>query len=327
MAKDPQEISEEFYVQDAQTPKATKELCKRYKICGVLLCSLVLSVILTFLGVYYFWNPPPKKIYDMEHTFFSEGEKQKILMKIDPLTRTEIFQTGKGNKEVLEIHDFKNGITGIFFVGDPKCFIRNQIKGIPETSNVDMEELEDEEITDTYFEQSVVWIPGEKPIENKDFLKGSKIFELCKNVTVYWIHPTLLREPELLDFENEGQEEEEEEDPILRDKQDWARHQEEKEEQHLAKDARPSTKRQARQLTEEDFPVNDYSQNGLEFHPLWDERGYCCAQCRRAHRYCQRVCEPLLGYYPYPYCYQGGRVICRVIMPCNWWVARMLGRV
>lgn len=69
------------------------------------------------------------------------------------------------------------------------------------------------------------------------------------------------------------------------------------------------------------------SENGLEFHPLWDERGYCCAQCRRANRYCRRVCEPLLGYYPYPYCYQGGRVICRVIMPCNWWIARMLGRV
>lgn len=69
------------------------------------------------------------------------------------------------------------------------------------------------------------------------------------------------------------------------------------------------------------------SENGLEFHPLWDERGYCCAQCRRANRYCRRVCEPLLGYYPYPYCYQGGRVICRIIMPCNWWIARMLGRV
>ncbi|XP_061454452.1 tenomodulin [Rhineura floridana] len=320
MAKDPQQNSEEFCTQDAQRCKAKKELCKRYKICGVLLCSLVLSLILTFLGVYYFWNPTPKKIYDMEHTFFSEGEKQKILVKIDPLTRTELFQTGKGSEEVLEIHDFKNGITGIFFVGDPKCFIRNQIKVIPEMSNLDMEEPEGEEMIDTYFEQSVVWVPGEKPIENKDFLKNSKIFDLCKNVTVYWIHPTFLREPEFLDFENEGQEE----DPILMHKQDWAGH---GEEHHLAKEVRPGTKRQARQLTEQDLPVNDYAENGLEFHPLWDERGYCCARCRRAHQYCQRVCEPLLGYYPYPYCYQGGRVICRVIMPCNWWIARMLGRI
>ncbi|XP_062997806.1 tenomodulin isoform X1 [Elgaria multicarinata webbii] len=322
MARDPQESNQEFNLQDAHASKARKDRHKRYKICGVLLSTLLLSLILTILGAYYFWKPYPKKIYDMEHTFFSNGEKQKILMKIDSLTRTEIFQTGKGSEEVLEIHDFKNGITGIFFVGDPKCFIRNQIQGIPEISEVEMEEPEGEEITATYFEQSVIWVPGEKPIENKDFLKNSKIFDLCKNVTVYWIHPTLLREPELLDFGNGGKEE----DRVPTSKQEWAEEQEGKGE-HSAKEKVPGTRRQARQLTEEDLPVNDYTENGLEFHPLWDERGYCCARCRRAHRYCRRVCEPLLGYYPYPYCYQGGRVICRVIMPCNWWIARMLGRV
>lgn len=47
-----------------------------------------------------------------------------------------------------------------------------------------------EEITTTYFEQSVVWVPGEKPIQNKEFLKSSKIFDICRNVTIYWIHPT-----------------------------------------------------------------------------------------------------------------------------------------
>ncbi|ELK05147.1 Tenomodulin [Pteropus alecto] len=85
--------------------------------------------------------------------------------------------------------------------------------------------------------------------------------------------------------------------------------------------------RQARQASEEELPINDYTENGIDFDPMLDERGYCCIYCRRGNRYCRRVCEPLLGYYPYPYCYQGGRVICRVIMPCNWWVARMLGRV
>lgn len=47
-----------------------------------------------------------------------------------------------------------------------------------------------EEITTTYFEQSVVWVPGEKPIQNKEFLKSSKIFDICRNMTMYWIHPT-----------------------------------------------------------------------------------------------------------------------------------------
>lgn len=40
--------------------------------------------------------------------FVSNMEKQKILLKIDPLAWTETFHTGKGREEVLEIHDFKN---------------------------------------------------------------------------------------------------------------------------------------------------------------------------------------------------------------------------
>lgn len=36
----------------------------------------------------------------------------------------------------------------------------------------------------------MVWVPGEKPIQNKEFLKSSKIFNICRNVTIYWIHPT-----------------------------------------------------------------------------------------------------------------------------------------
>ncbi|KAG8144543.1 hypothetical protein E2320_013035 [Naja naja] len=153
-------------------------------------------------------------IYELEHMFVSNMEKQKILLKIDPLTWTETFHTGKGREEVLEIHDFKNGITGLFFMGDPKCLLQNQIKGIPEASQMEMEALEAEEIAVTYFEQSVLWVPGEEPIENKDFLKDSKIKE-----------------------ESQG------------------------------------PKRHIRQLTEEDLPVNDYTEHGLEFHPLWES---CC---------------------------------------------------
>lgn len=48
------------------------------------------------------------QVYDMEHTFFSNGEKKKIAMEIDPLARTETFSSGNGSEEILEIHDFKN---------------------------------------------------------------------------------------------------------------------------------------------------------------------------------------------------------------------------
>ncbi|XP_030353763.1 tenomodulin isoform X4 [Strigops habroptila] len=271
---------------DAEASKRRKRTCSRYQVCGLLFSVLLISLILIFFGVKYLRSPAPRKVYDMEHTFFSHGEKKKIVMEIDPLARTETFSSGNGSEEILEIHDFKNG----------------------------------EEITTTYFEQSVVWVPGEKPIQNKEFLKSSKIFDICRNVTIYWIHPTPIAAPELANLEGA-----EEEDPeLLIDNQSWL---DGGSEHEVEKDAQPGPKRRSRQLTEEDLPVNDYSENGLEFHPLWDERGYCCAQCRRANRYCRRVCEPLLGYYPYPYCYQGGRVICRIIMPCNWWIARMLGRV
>ncbi|XP_062440693.1 tenomodulin [Rhea pennata] len=306
---------------DAEASKSRKKTCTRYKICGLLFGVLVISLILIFFGVKYVWNATPKKIYGLEHTFLSGGEKQKVVMEIDPLARTETFRTGNGSEEILEIHDFKNGITGIFFVGLQKCFIKTQTKVIPETTEAKIPELEGEEITSTYFEQSMVWVPGEKPIQNKEFLKSSKIFDICRNVTIYWIHPTMIAgsSPELANL-GEGDDDTE----LLVNNQSWL---DSGNEHKGEKDAQLGPKRRARQLTEEDLPVNDYTENGLEFHPLWDERGYCCAQCRRANRYCRRVCEPLLGYYPYPYCYQGGRVICRIIMPCNWWIARMLGRV
>uniref|UniRef100_A0A8C8K4H8 Leukocyte cell-derived chemotaxin 1 n=1 Tax=Oncorhynchus tshawytscha TaxID=74940 RepID=A0A8C8K4H8_ONCTS len=48
-------------------------------------------------------------------------------------------------------------------------------------------------------------------------------------------------------------------------------------------------------------------------------------ECRRSHTPCQRTCEPLDGFQPWPYHYRGCRVACRVIMPCCWWVGRILG--
>ncbi|KAB0353199.1 hypothetical protein FD755_024087 [Muntiacus reevesi] len=262
---------------------------------------------------------PPTPTYDMEHTFYSNGEKKKIYMEIDPITRTEIFRSGNGTDETLEVHDFKNGYTGIYFVGLQKCFIKTQIKVIPEFSEPEEEIDENEEITTTFFEQSVIWVPAEKPIENRDFLKNSKILEICDNVTMYWINPTLIAVSELQDFEEDG---EDLHFPTSEKKGI------EQNEQWVVPQVKVEKTRHARQAaSEEELPINDYTENGIEFDSMLDERGYCCIYCRRGNRYCRRVCEPLLGYYPYPYCYQGGRVICRVIMPCNWWVARMLGRV
>ncbi|GLD70401.1 tenomodulin isoform X1 [Lates japonicus] len=66
---------------------------------------------------------------------------------------------------------------------------------------------------------------------------------------------------------------------------------------------------------------------GIELDNRLDERCCCCQHCRRGYRYCRRYFEPLGGFNPWPYYYQGGRVICQIVMPCNWWIARMLGRI
>lgn len=72
-------------------------------------------------------------------------------------------------------------------------------------------------------------------------------------------------------------------------------------------------------------------QRGLEGEAggmnVLDHQGVCCAECRRPYTHCQRICEPLRGANVWPYHYRGCRVGCRVIMPCNWWVARILGLV
>ncbi|MXQ97934.1 hypothetical protein E5288_WYG017848 [Bos mutus] len=309
MAKNPPENCEDCHILNAEAFKS-KKICKLLKICGLVFGILALTLIVLFWGSKHFWPETPKKTYDMEHTFYSNGEKKKIYMEIDPITKTEIFRSGNGTDETLEVHDFKNGYTGIYFVGLQKCFIKTQIKVIPEFSEPEEEIDENEEITTTFFEQSVIWVPAEKPIENRDFLKNSKILEICDNVTMYWINPTLIAVSELQDFEEDG---EDLHFPTSEKKGI------EQNEQWVVPQVKVEKTRHARQAaSEEELPINDYTENGIEFDSMLDERGYCCIYCRRGNRYCRRVCEPLLGYYPYPYCYQGGRVICRVIMPCNW---------
>ncbi|KGL80957.1 Tenomodulin, partial [Tinamus guttatus] len=239
---------------DAEAAKPQKKTCTRCKTCALLFCVLVIFLILVFFGAKYLWSPTPKKLYGLERTFLSGSEKQKVVMEIDPLARTETFRTGNGSEEILEIHDFKNGITGIFFVGLQKCFIKTQTKVLPETTEAKIPELEVEEITSTYFEQSMVWVPGEKPIQNKEFLKSSKIFDICRNVTIYWIHPTLIAAPELASL-GEGEDGAE----LLADNQSWL---DGDSERGVEKDARAGPKRRARQLTEEDLPVNDYVSAG-----------------------------------------------------------------
>ncbi|XP_069841814.1 tenomodulin [Dendropsophus ebraccatus] len=305
---------EERALHQEEISKLKKRNYKKCAIVAICVCVLtVLSLLLLLFFVKDFWKQIPEKVYDVEYKFFTDSEKTRVLMEIDPQNKIETFRTENGSDTAVEIHDFRHGITGIYFAGLEKCFIRTQSKEIPSVEETELEIVEEGEITTTVYEQSMVWIPSETPIEDRDFLKNSRILELCHNKSVHWIFPASPSVPEFQDFDDGEEEAAAAEQKLL-----------------LPKDQRaekPSGKRQSRSLTEEDLPVNDYREVGLDFHPMWDNSGYCCTHCRRGQRYCRRVCEPLLGYYPYPYCYGSGRVICRIIMPCNWWVARMLGRV
>ncbi|KAM3911844.1 tenomodulin [Leptodactylus fuscus] len=289
---------------------------KNFKKCAILAISVCLLMILSLLMLLFFvkdfWKQVPEKVYDVEYKFFNNGEKTTVLMEIDPRNQIESFRTENGTDGAVEIHDFKHGFTGIYFAGLEKCFIKTQSKEIPAVEETEMVEFEEGEVSTTIYEQSMFWVPSENPIEDKDFLKNSRILELCHNTSMHWIFPASPSAPEFQDFDGEDDESAAEQKLLLPKDQ---------------RGGKQSGKRQSRSLTEEDLPVNDYREVGLDFHPMWDHRGYCCTHCRRGQRYCQKVCEPLRGYYPYPYCYGSGRVICRIIMPCNWWVARMLGRV
>uniref|UniRef100_A0A7N6ALY4 Leukocyte cell-derived chemotaxin 1 n=1 Tax=Anabas testudineus TaxID=64144 RepID=A0A7N6ALY4_ANATE len=74
-------------------------------------------------------------------------------------------------------------------------------------------------------------------------------------------------------------------------------------------------------------PKGAGQEGAVTFDTMLDHQGICCSECQRSYTHCQRICEPLRGYWPWPYNFRGCQVACRVIMPCRWWVARILGVV
>ncbi|XP_042626071.1 tenomodulin [Cyprinus carpio] len=279
--------------------KERKARYRAYQCAAIILSVLLLILALCIFSLRYIWSPSPGKVYDHQYKAVLDGLETESMMEIYPAQHIEIFRMGNGTNEVLELHDFKNGITGIRFAKHQRCYIRAQTKELPklDSKTINVEVSETDEV-DMQIVDSQIWIPAEDPISNKTFLLNSKIWEICQDLPIHWIHPSPLRDAEFHDVEDV------EETPEL--------------------EARGP--RQARDVMDQ-LPVNDYREIGLELDNSLDEQGYCCQHCRRGYRYCRRYHEPLGGFWPYPYYYQGGRVICQIVMPCNWWIARMLGRI
>lgn len=51
-------------------------------------------------------------------------------------------------------------------------------------------QVDEAEAADTRVDDSRVWVPAEEPIINSAFLFDSKIWEICQELPIHWIHPS-----------------------------------------------------------------------------------------------------------------------------------------
>uniref|UniRef100_A0A4X2KRB4 Leukocyte cell-derived chemotaxin 1 n=1 Tax=Vombatus ursinus TaxID=29139 RepID=A0A4X2KRB4_VOMUR len=295
------------------------------KIGAVVLISGALLLLFGAIGAFYFWKVNDKHIYNVHYTMSINGKIQEGSMEIDAGNNLETFKIGSGAEEAIEVNDFQNGITGIRFAGGEKCYIKVQVKAhIPQvdakTKQSISSGLEGKIMPVKFEENSLIWVAADQPVKDNSFL-STKILELCGDLPIFWLKPT---------HPKENQRERRE---ILR-----KIHQATTRRPNSGPQDNPSTGRpvnETRPSIQEDTkpfnPDNPYHQleegEGMTFDPRLDHEGICCIECRRSYTHCQRICEPLGGYFPWPYNYQGCRSACRVVMPCSWWVARILGMV
>ncbi|XP_029021583.1 tenomodulin isoform X2 [Betta splendens] len=295
-----QSSSQQILWKDVEAGKEKRAKYQTFQRAALVLALVFLVLALCVFSLRYLWSPGPGKVYDHQYKAVLDGVETDSVMEIDPGRRIELFRMGNGSEEVLEVHDFKHGITGIRFAQHQRCYIRTQTRKLPSVAEVDTELLVDEaEAVDAKVDESQVWVPAEEPIVNPAFLLDSKIWEICQELPIHWMHPSPLSDAEADGVDADGVD---------------------------APGAEAAGQRFARDVLDH-APVNDYRDVGLELDNRLDDHGYCCQHCRRGYRYCRRYYEPLGGFNPWPYYYQGGRVICQIVMPCNWWIARMLGRI
>uniref|UniRef100_A0A4W3H3T0 Leukocyte cell-derived chemotaxin 1 n=1 Tax=Callorhinchus milii TaxID=7868 RepID=A0A4W3H3T0_CALMI len=279
------------------TAREKRKSFARYLRTGSLvLFAGVVLLLLGCFGIRYYWKGNGNKVYNTLYRINIHGAIEESIMEINAADNFETFSMGNGSHESVEIHDFKAGLTGIRFAGGEKCYIKTQTKIIlPDIAAIKNDEeliSPQDEIMPAQFDESLVWMAAEQPIKDQHFLLNSKVLEVCGNLPVYWLRPSYLKGKKTRNASIK----------------------------HVRTNMRPSSSPKPTgsvQLTENEIYVDR----------RLDEQGFCCADCHHGHTHCRRICEPLGGYMPYPYYYRGCRVICVVVMPCNWWVARMLGRV
>ncbi|XP_066478055.1 leukocyte cell-derived chemotaxin 1 isoform X2 [Tiliqua scincoides] len=308
------------------------------RIGAVVLIGGAILLLFGAIGAFYYWKANDKEVYNVHYAMSINGNVQEGSMEIDAGNNLETFKTGSGGEEAIEVHDFQIGITGIRFAGGEKCYIKAQAKAhVPEVNAMMKEslsyDLEDEIMPAKFDENSLVWVAADQPIKNNNFL-SPKILELCGDLQIFWLRPSY---PKVGQRRKRG---------VIRKVRQTQSHfdmdqfeaaaeevntrprsnQRAQEQERPANNTQPS-EQDTRPPFNPDNPYHLEEGGGMSFDPRLDHEGVCCIECRRSYTHCQRICEPLLGYYPWPYNYQGCRSACRLIMPCSWWVARILGMV
>ncbi|KAM4862209.1 leukocyte cell-derived chemotaxin 1 isoform X7 [Urocitellus parryii] len=221
-----------------------------------------------------------------------------------------------------------HGITGIRFAGGEKCYIKAQVKArLPEVGTMTKQsissQLEGKIMPVKYEENSLIWVAVDQPVKDISFL-SSKVLELCGNLPIFWLKPTYPK-GNILKIQRERREVARKIVPMTtRRPRSGSRGSPGP--GRLNNETRPGVQDDAEPFNP-DNPYHQQEGESMTFDPRLDHEGICCIECRRSYTHCQKICEPLGGYYPWPYNYQGCRSACRVIMPCSWWVARILGMV
>uniref|UniRef100_A0A8D0GSB3 Leukocyte cell-derived chemotaxin 1 n=1 Tax=Sphenodon punctatus TaxID=8508 RepID=A0A8D0GSB3_SPHPU len=287
-------------------PSSTGRLLR---IGAVVLVTGAVLLLFGAIGAFYFW-----KIYNVHYTMSINGKVQEGSMEIDAGNSLETFKTGSGSEEAIEVHDFQIGITGIRFAGGEKCYIKAQAKAhIPDVDAMTKEslsfDLEDEIMPVKFDENSLIWVAADQPVKDNSFL-SPKILDLCKDLPVFWLRPS---------YPKGSQREKREAKRKVRQVQsnfDMDQFEAAAEEVNTRPRSNQRVQESERQSNDTGPSEQDTSSS---FNP--DNPYHVSITLAR------RICEPLMGYYPWPYNYQGCRSACRIIMPCSWWVARILGIV
>ncbi|XP_054643520.1 leukocyte cell-derived chemotaxin 1 [Dunckerocampus dactyliophorus] len=272
-----------------------------------------------------------RNVYSVHYSMNINGEAREGSVEIDSDDNVERFKTRSGDEEAVEIRDFQSGITAIRFFGGDKCYIKSQIKGnLPRMGAHNkeslMSDLADEDMPVRFDDEFLIWVSSEQPLKDTAFL-SRKILALCEELPIYWLQPLIPKDGE------------------RRKRRRRRNAQRAKRQSHVevlevaGKEGFSRLEDGREEGPQSDVgsgfnPENPYHRSGdagegnaVTFDSMLDHQGICCSECQRGYTHCQRICEPLRGHWPWPYNYRGCQVACRVIMPCRWWVARILGIV